>query len=672
MKIRCKMCGGLIESDETRVCECPSCGGKILLPDTSEVALLLNKGNKAYLNKQFSEAAKHYRNIIADGNHLPEAYWCLALCNYKVSFEMDTKDGIAKPTISDMSPVLFTKDSNYLNAIKYSEGEDKNYYEDLAERIVTVQKRYFNIIEKLNSFDVFISFKATDEDGNKTQSNTDARKLFYILEKKGIKTFYSEITLQDVVGEDYEPYIYNALKTAKLMVLVADDLDQIESTWVKNEWMRFIKMMNEEGSSGGRKFLSIFRDVNPGDFPDEFSNLQGIDLKQDPDFSITTDAILDILGKKTIDVEMNTSVTSPSAENKANKIKALLEIGNYDEAKKQADSLVEEFVDFGEGYFLRLLAKRKVKKAEELYNLDPAYTCEETDFKNALKYGDNELSEVLSRIEYYSKNNYYFNKAISRFDKIDRTLRNESREKKEIDACLELFKQCDIEYKSVKGKIMDLEHLKEVLEKRPEYTREFYKKIGDKKTYLPKAGRESSPSTYEVYEASLKKKRKRKKDDDSALLPLNFAFFYLYLIIIIIFGGVTLLMTKKITEFSHMCGFVNILCYGFVGFMSLLDLNIPMILISALGIAAIPYEFAHQDKMFCLYATIILFVVLFINGILEKKIDEKKKKIEIYYRNVHSLEESIHDKLKKEWGDKINPKELDYFTYTEEPPKPKK
>ena len=70
-----------------------------------------------------------------------------------------------------------------------------------------------------------------------------AQDLYYQLVQEGYKVFFSRITLEDKIGMAYEPYIFAALNSAKVMVVVGTKPEYFNAVWVKNEWSRFLKLI---------------------------------------------------------------------------------------------------------------------------------------------------------------------------------------------------------------------------------------------------------------------------------------------------------------------------------------------------------------------------------------------------------------------------------------------
>ena len=102
------------------------------------------------------------------------------------------------------------------------------------------------------NYDIFISFKDRDNDSNRTVASRLAEDIYDTLDIKGYSVFYSRFVLPGMVGGQYEPVINHALETAKLLVLVFTNSDEVNSEWVKHEWKYF--------SKHDKHILTVFKD----------------------------------------------------------------------------------------------------------------------------------------------------------------------------------------------------------------------------------------------------------------------------------------------------------------------------------------------------------------------------------------------------------------------------
>jgi len=72
-------------------------------------------------------------------------------------------------------------------------------------------------------YEVFISYKCTDNSGNKTPDFTMAQELFNALTNMGYRAFFSFDTLEQIGSSRYKADIDAALDTAKAMIVVLSD-----------------------------------------------------------------------------------------------------------------------------------------------------------------------------------------------------------------------------------------------------------------------------------------------------------------------------------------------------------------------------------------------------------------------------------------------------------------
>lgn len=92
---------------------------------------------------------------------------------------------------------------------------------------------------------------------------------------RGSKVFFACITLENKLGQEYEPYIFAALNSAKVMLAIGTNSEYYNSVWIKNEWSRYLSLMHNDR---GKTLIPCYRDVDPYDMPLEFKNLQGKDM----------------------------------------------------------------------------------------------------------------------------------------------------------------------------------------------------------------------------------------------------------------------------------------------------------------------------------------------------------------------------------------------------------
>lgn len=278
--IKCKMCGGDIEISQDKtfgVCEC--CGSTMTFPkvDDDQRAAAFNRGNYFRRIGEFDKALVVYEHIVEEDNTDAEAHWCCALCRYGIEYVEDPTSHEYLPTCHRASFDNFLEDVDYQAALQYSDGITKRQYEKDAAKIAEVQHGILATCQNEQPFDVFICYKESDENGSRTKDSTLAQEIYYQLTDQGRRVFFARITLEDKVGTEYEPYIFAALNSAKVMVVVGTKPEYFNAVWVKNEWSRFLAMMKKDRS---KLLLPCYRDMDPYDLPEALSVLQSYDMSK--------------------------------------------------------------------------------------------------------------------------------------------------------------------------------------------------------------------------------------------------------------------------------------------------------------------------------------------------------------------------------------------------------
>ena len=277
--LKCKMCGGDIEvSQDMTIGKCLFCGSTMTLPriDSDKKARLFNRANEYRLNNEFDKAYDAYKTITEEDEQEAEAYWGMILSEYGVEYVEDPNSGKRIPTCHRTKIQSVRSSKNYQLALQYADSESKFIYQDEAEILDKLQRSILAISSQEEPYDVFICYKETDTDsGDRTKDSVLAQDIYQELEKNGIRTFFSRISLETHLGENYEPYIFSALQSARVMLVVSTSGDNCDSVWVKNEWSRFLNFMTEDKS---KSIIPVYREMSPYEFPEELSNFQAQDM----------------------------------------------------------------------------------------------------------------------------------------------------------------------------------------------------------------------------------------------------------------------------------------------------------------------------------------------------------------------------------------------------------
>ena len=276
--IKCKMCGGDLRLEEgSTVCECEYCGTRQTVPsaDNEKKLTLFSRAGRLLRGCEFDKAAGVFETIVADFPEEAEAYWGLVLCKYGIEYVDDPATGKKIPTCHRSSFDSVLDDPNFEQACENTDAIARRVYRDEARQIEELRKQIIEVSGKEEPYDIFISYKETGENGDRTLDSVIAQDIYAELTEKGYRVFFSRISLEDKLGTEYEPYIFAALNSAKVMLVIGTDYENFDAVWVKNEWSRFLKLI----ASGQKKTLiPVFKNMDAYDMPKEFAKLAAQDM----------------------------------------------------------------------------------------------------------------------------------------------------------------------------------------------------------------------------------------------------------------------------------------------------------------------------------------------------------------------------------------------------------
>ena len=272
----CNICGANYEYKNGKW-RCPACGAFKPEELSNEETTLLFSAAQLIRLAQFDEAEEKYRDIVERYPNNPDGYWGLVLAKYGIKYETDY-DGKTVPSCYAASYESVLDDPNYKKAITLADKDNKRYYLSQAEKIERIRVEWVEKASKEPPYDIFISYKDTEKENGteRTKDSYEAFELYKMLTDLGYRVFYSRESLKDKSGEKYEPYIFNALNTAQIMIVYSSKAKYVESTWIKNEWMRYYKRI-KLGKKQANSLLVVYNGMNPADLPAPLSKVQGLD-----------------------------------------------------------------------------------------------------------------------------------------------------------------------------------------------------------------------------------------------------------------------------------------------------------------------------------------------------------------------------------------------------------
>lgn len=396
----CKRCGGGLNITEAdKVVECEYCGTTQTVPsaDNEKKMTLFNRANRLRLKNEFDKAAALYEQLIAEFPEEAEAYWGLCLCNWGIEYVDDPATGEKKPTCHRASFESLTKDENYLLAMEYADLTAQRVYRREAQEIDRLNDAILSVSRNEKPYDVFICYKEkTDENGMRTHDSVLAQDIYDALTANGLKVFFSRISLEDKLGRQYEPYIFAALNSAKVMLAIGTKYEYFQAAWVKNEWSRFLRLAAKDRS---KVLIPCFCDMDPYDLPDEFKGLQAQDLGKLGAVQDLVRGVEKLLAKdapKDGDVQQ-AAVSNPAAATVQSLLKRafmFLEDGEWGSANEYAEKVLDIDPENSEAYLAKAMSDLK-KRSRSSMN-DASGIALNANIQKALRFGSGSLKNEIN------------------------------------------------------------------------------------------------------------------------------------------------------------------------------------------------------------------------------------------------------------------------------------
>ena len=403
----CNNCGGEYEYRHGRYV-CRACGAyKQEEISNEEVTLLYTAYQKLRLI-EFSDAEMEFDDILRKYPKNPNAYWGRLMAKYGIKYEQDL-DGRMLPTCYATSIESVLAASDYKKALQYADDENKAYYKEQAEYIERVRKEWIEKANKEKPYDIFICFKDSDRENGieRTQDSVDAQDLYNALTAEGYRVFFSRVSLRDKVAEQYEPYIYSAISTAKVMIVFGEKPEYFSAVWLKNEWTRFAARI-ASGEKHKNSLVVVYKNMNPGDLPAVLRTRQCLNMADMTFLSNLNRHVgrvieeskqperldrIEIKGgqvaRKAKKLDGNYSIhmrelgevavaeTDISEQQTLGLAKSYMNGGQWEDADKLVDDLIFNNPTYSEAIWTKWLIRHRVKTGEEILKRIPAFKDED-------------------------------------------------------------------------------------------------------------------------------------------------------------------------------------------------------------------------------------------------------------------------------------------------------
>lgn len=373
MIIKCKMCGGDIDFiPGATYGTCEYCGSTSTIPQAEDENKLnrYNRANHFRRQCEFDKAVAAYEKILEQDDTDAEAHWGAVISRFGIEYVEDPATHQRIPTCHRVQVASILTDEDYLAAVENAPDEEsRRIYQEEAARIAEIQKEILAISANEKPYDVFICYKETDENGQRTRDSQWAQDVYYGLTEQGLKVFFSRITLEDKLGQQYEPYIFAALNSAKVMVVIGSRPEYFNAVWVKNEWSRYLSLMKHDHK---RLLIPCYRDMDPYDLPEELSMLQSQDMSKIGFMQDLLRGIQKVMQQPTsapqgVRVETATVETNaPGVTSLLKRAALFLEDGDTASAREYYDRVLDIDPECAEAYMGKVCAETGCRKESDL------------------------------------------------------------------------------------------------------------------------------------------------------------------------------------------------------------------------------------------------------------------------------------------------------------------
>lgn len=379
--LKCKMCGSNLDiGDSITVCKCEKCGTSQTVPDIEDdkELKLFERAGRLRFNCDFDKAAGIYNTITDSYTEEAEGYWGLILCKYGIEYA-DNASGKKVPVCHRISYDSVMDDEDFELVMENSDSESRAIFREEAKIIEENRKKYIQIAESEQPYDIYISYRAKDDNGDKTAVSEIAGHLYNKLTSAGYSVFLSEAALKGKKQLDCEPYIYSALNSANVMLALGTSYDDYNDVWVKNEWNRYLEIAEKNKN---KCLIPCYKDVDEYDIPKEFAGLKVCQLGNDDTFNNIMAEIANVVKPESV----NQPAPEPEKAEPAEEIELeeieiiepvdinkLLDEGfsaisdkNWKEANKLFFQVLDEEPDNSKAYWGQLLVQQECTNAREM------------------------------------------------------------------------------------------------------------------------------------------------------------------------------------------------------------------------------------------------------------------------------------------------------------------
>ncbi len=386
--LECRQCGASLDIDGgEKLVYCQYCGSANAISYADRFGLY-NRANQLRRLNEFDRAIGVYEDILNGDPHDAEAHYGIALCKYGIEYVDDPVTERKVPTCHRTRYTLMSQDVDFRKALEEADADTAQIYQQEAAQIDAILKRIRQLSSDQEKYDIFICYKEGDGMGGRTHTSVQAQKIYQKLESSGYKVFFARKTLEKKLGSEYEPIIFSALFSAKVMLTIGEKPEEFQGVWVRNEWMRFRERM-EAGEEC--TLIPLYRNMSPEDLPQEFVSLQALDMGKIGFEQDLLDGLAKLINREN---SFRGSAGEQAADSAGLRKRAylFLEQGDFKNASAYFERALDNNPEDAEAYFGKLLLEMGCRQEGDLRNLMISISGRES-YQLAVRFAKGALQE---------------------------------------------------------------------------------------------------------------------------------------------------------------------------------------------------------------------------------------------------------------------------------------
>ena len=304
--VRCIHCGGEVLAEPGgSIGICTRCMAENPMPREEVQGGVYEKASGLLRESRFDEAIELFQELLIENPSDAAVCWGMALSVYGIEYVEDPATADLLPTLHRLSTQKFSEYLYVKKAIDLAWNSlDREFYLRQSSYIDDIQSKSLSISGQEVPVDVFICYKRTAEGEKRTADSRMAADYYRELTRRGYQVFFAEESL--TVGEEYEPRIFAALQSARVMLAFASRKEYYDAVWVRNEGSRYADLIAQDRKEKGstqRLLIPVYQHMGHEDLPEA---LRQMDAYVEMDTSanarselLNLPAILPAAGRKT-------------------------------------------------------------------------------------------------------------------------------------------------------------------------------------------------------------------------------------------------------------------------------------------------------------------------------------------------------------------------------------